>query len=91
MYIVKMGLQIGFARPETQFTARWLHMLFYAVRFLKNGGKFGSVGCNQGATTLYSHASLPVECAPVPPVAQLDRALPSGGKGQGFESLRAGQ
>ena len=23
------------------------------------------------------------------PVAQLDRALPSGGKGQGFESLRA--
>ncbi len=25
------------------------------------------------------------------PVAQLDRALPSGGKGQGFESLRARQ
>ena len=25
------------------------------------------------------------------PVAQLDRALPSGGRGQGFESLRARQ
>ncbi len=25
------------------------------------------------------------------PVAQLDRALPSGGRGQGFESLRACQ
>ena len=33
---------------------------------------------------------LPVQCAATPPVAQLDRALPSGGKGQGFKSLRAG-
>ena len=33
-----------------------------------------------------------MQCTAVPtvaPVAQLDRALPSGGKGQGFESLRA--
>ena len=27
----------------------------------------------------------------IAPVAQLDRALPSGGRGQGFESLRARQ
>ena len=39
-------------------------------------------------------AGLPLStphCTGIAPVAQLDRALPSEGRGQGFESLRARQ
>gem|GEM_PF-2608470 len=49
----------------------------------------GTVG---SGLMLYALARCPprrYNCKLDAPVAQLDRALPSGGRGQGFESLRA--
>ena len=51
------------------------------------GRRSGYSSCNGSIHTLwFSVSDLLPDTAPV---AQLDRALPSGGRGRGFESLRA--
>ena len=58
---------------------------------LRAAGAGGSVAAMPAIRYLDSNVPASFKYAGLAPVAQLDRALPSEGRGQGFESLRARQ
>jgi hypothetical protein len=58
---------------------------------LRTAGAGGSVAAMPAIRYLDSNVPASFKYAGLAPVAQLDRALPSEGRGQGFESLRARQ